>query len=321
MWTFTPKVAYEATAPVAAGGLVFLSGSDGIVRALDAVDGTIRWKAYTGGAVRYPPSLAVGRALVGSGDGHTYALEAGTGRLLWRFRAAPAERRLRVYQQLLSTWPVASGVLVDDGVAYCAAGINNFDGTHVYALDVKSGQINWQNNTAGGEGASFGSGVGVQGDLLLDDGKLYLAGGSAASPAAFDIKSGKRLGTAQRGRRGRELHIVVGKNERGDPQRRVEAVGQPLYATPESPVFERNKTLEWGPAVVKAKNANLLYRKGQAGWQLVAQDPTDNETLWAQTLPGEPVRWAVAVDALGRIVVALRSGQVVCFGRVAASEI
>jgi outer membrane protein assembly factor BamB len=316
LWTFTPQSAFEATPPVAAGGLVFLSGSDGIVRALDAADGKVRWTAYTGGAVRYPPAVADGRALVGSGDGYAYAFEAATGRLLWRFRAAPLERRIRVYNSLLSTWPVASGVLVHEGVAYCAAGINNYDGTHVYALDAASGKIKWQNNSTGAVGPTVGTGVAVQGDLLLDDGRLYLAGGSAASPAVFDIANGECLSPGQRGLRGRELHVTAGKNQRGEAQRRVEVVGQPLYATPENPVFERNKRLEWSDPVVKARNADLVCRQSQDGWKLVAQSSSANQDLWEQPLPSEPVRWAVAVDAQGRILVALRNGKVLCFGSV-----
>ena len=92
------------------------------------------------GNIRFPPTIWQGRALVGSGDGFVYAFEAKTGRTLWRFRAAPVERRIPVYGQLLSTWPVASGVLVQDGVAYAAAGIVNYDGTHVYALDAATGR-------------------------------------------------------------------------------------------------------------------------------------------------------------------------------------
>jgi len=315
LWTFTPQAAFEATSPVAAGGLVFLSGSDGIVRALDAASGEVRWTAYTGGPVHYPPAVAEGRALVGSSDGYAYAFEAATGRLLWRFRAAPVERRIRVYDSLTSTWPVAAGVLVHDGVAYCAAGMNNYDGTHVYALEAKSGAIKWQNNSSGSAGRSLGAGVAVAGDLLLDGGRLYLAGGSAASPAVFDTVDGKCVSTGQKARRGRELQLVVGRNERGEVQRRVQAVGQPLYATQDSPVFERNRSLEWGAPVVRTKNANLLCRRSEDGWKLVAQDLSAKQGLWEQPLPAEPVRWAVAVDARGRVVVTLRNGQVLCFGR------
>ena len=316
LWTFTPKTAFEATSPVAAGGVVFLGGSDGIVRALDAADGKVRWTAYTGGAVRYPPTVADGRALVGSGDGYTYAFEAATGRLLWRFRAAPIERKINVYDRLLSTWPVATGVLADGGVAYFAAGLNNFDGTHVYALDAATGKIKWQNNSTDDSG-----GVSVQGDLLLDGGKLYLAGGSAASPAVFDIADGKRLNPGQRALRGRELHLSVGKDRRGNPQRRVVPTGQPFYSVPNSPVQKKGAknmiaAREWRVPIVAAVNANLLCRKTHDGWKLVAQDPGSKKYLWQQPLPAEPVRWAVAVDAQGRIVVALRNGQVLCFGNV-----
>ena len=316
LWTFTPETAFEATPSVAAGGLIFLGGSDGIVRALDAADGKVRWTAYTGGAVQYPPSVADGRALVGSGDGYAYAFEAATGRLLWRFRAAPIERKIRVYDSLLSTWPVATGVLADEGVVYCAAGINNYDGTHVYALDAASGKIKWQNNSTGAAGASSGAGVAVQGDLLLDGAKIYLAGGSAASPAVFDSADGKCLGAGEKGRRGRELHLFVGKNRRGETQRRVEAVGQPMYATADSPVFERNKQLQWSVPIVRAKNADLLCQQSQSGWKLVAQDPSAKKNLWEQPLPNAPVRWALAVDAKGRIFVTLRNGKMLCFGRV-----
>lgn len=128
------------TALVTADGFVFYSGSDGIVRALDAVTGNLLWNAYTGGAVRFPPTVWKGSVLVGSGDGWVYSFEARTGRLLWRFRAAPVERKIPVYGSLQSTWPAASGVLVDNGTAYVAAGIVNYDGTRQLLNNSVAGQ-------------------------------------------------------------------------------------------------------------------------------------------------------------------------------------
>ena len=108
IWTTKKsKSKSRTTAPVTAGGLVFVSGTDGAVRAIDAASGAVRWTSYTGAAVSYPPTIADGRVFVGSGDGWAYAFEAATGRLLWRFRGAPIERRIPVYGQLMSTWPVA----------------------------------------------------------------------------------------------------------------------------------------------------------------------------------------------------------------------
>jgi outer membrane protein assembly factor BamB len=243
LWESETRTTFTPTAPVAAGGMVFCSGSDGIVRAFDAATGDVRWTAYTGGVVDYPPTIWKGRALVGSGDGWVYAFEAKTGRLLWRFRAAPVERRIPVYGSLLSTWPAASGVLVDDGIAYVAAGILNYDGTHVYALDAATGKIKWQNNTSGHLIPEARTGVSVQGHLLLYNDKLYLAGGTSISPAIYDIKDGRILNTEDEIEelrscgsyfpRGRELYLV------GD---HVVVSGKPMYAHPEYPVYDRSVT-------------------------------------------------------------------------------
>ncbi|MGE0379101.1 MAG: PQQ-binding-like beta-propeller repeat protein, partial [Planctomycetaceae bacterium] len=70
------------TAPVAAGGLVFVADRCGVVRALNA-DGQPVWKQYTSGPVFYPPAVAKDRVFVGSADGRVYAYEAKTGRPLW----------------------------------------------------------------------------------------------------------------------------------------------------------------------------------------------------------------------------------------------
>jgi outer membrane protein assembly factor BamB len=191
-----------------------------------------------------PPTIWKGRALVGSGDGWVYCFEAKTGRLLWRFRAAPAERLIPVYGQLLSTWPAASGVLVDDGTAlstvegtaYVAAGIVNYDGTYVYALDAATGKIKWQNNTSGHLDRQARTGVSVQGHQLLYGGKLYLASGTSISPAVYDARDGKCLNDPaplasceSSSPRGWELSLLADQ---------VVACGKPFYAHREYEVYD-----------------------------------------------------------------------------------
>lgn len=236
-WQYVPDSSHMGSAPVAVGDLIFVGGSDGIVRALSAADGKLKWKAYTGGAIRVPPAVEAGRALVGSADGWIYALEAASGRLLWRFRAAPVERNIPVYGSLNSTWPVAGGVLLEDGVAYAAAGIANYDGTHVYALDAATGRIRWQNNTSGNTEGGQGAGVSVQGDLLSLGGKLYLAGGNRVCVAAYDMADGTfqalrpaAVPTDRRGPRGHNLFV------RNDGSVMV-AGWTPLYTRPEDVHF------------------------------------------------------------------------------------
>jgi outer membrane protein assembly factor BamB len=212
----------------------------------------------------------------------------------------------------MSTWPVASGVLVEDGTAYFAAGIMDLDGTHVYALDAATGRIRWENNTAGHLDAWSRRGVTCQGEMLLDGGKLYLAGGNTVSPAAFDAKTGQCLnpppgGMGSSAPRGRELHLA-GAN--------VQVSGQPLYSLPDMPVFDQS--VGWSEVVVHTKNAELSpqSRSGliRSGWSLAAKETATGKPLWRQPLAAEPVRWGIAVDAEGRILVALLNGEVVCFG-------
>ncbi len=317
LWQARPERPFVATAPVVVGQTAYLAGDDGIVRAIHLGSGKERWRAYTGGGVRYPPSIAAGRAFVGSADGWAYAFDAGTGKLLWRFRAAPAERRIPVYERLQSTWPVAGGVLVEGGVAYFAAGMCDYDGTHVFAVDANSGKLKWHNPTSGHLDAFSRRGVAVQGCLLSHDGKLYLAGGNAVSPGVYDMKTGKCLTGAPEGfgthaPRGRELRLVRGA---------VEVSGQPLYSGPDNPVYDQSS--RWAPPVLIGGNANVMFLpgKGKKGktWRLVAIDPFANEELWSQPLPAQPVRWGIAAGA-GKIVVTLRDGRVLCFGRKPAPK-
>ena len=242
LWTTKPSAVPDSrpTAPIAVADLVLLAGSDGVVRAVDAQTGNEKWKAYTGGEIRIPPTVHEGRALVGSGDGWVYAFEATSGRLLWRFQAAPANRKIPVYGRLLSTWPAASGVLVENETAYVASGLVNYDGTYVYALDPATGKLKWCNDTSGHLDPQAHAGVSVQGHLLLHEDKLYLAGGNAVSPAVYDIRDGACLNDPKTltacestSPRGWELFLIGN---------RVIACGCPFYTNPDIPVYDHTVT-------------------------------------------------------------------------------
>ncbi len=312
-WRFEMPPGVEPAAPAVAGGRVFVGGSDGVLRALDASRGPVRWTAYTGGALRFPPAVAGGRAIVGSGDGWVYAFEAATGRRLWRFRAAPQDRRIPVFGALLSRWPAAAPVVVADGVVYAVAGMNALDGTHVYALDAASGRIRWQNNASGHLDAEARSGVAAQGETLIHDGKLYLAGGNAASPGVYDLADGRCLtpapqGIASRAPRGRELVVENGA---------VVVSGQPFYSHPDFPVYDR--PVQWREQRVRAADGSLVFVEGQgpdgaAAWRLSAREAGTDQERWSQPLSAPPVRWGVAVDRDGWVVVAMRDGGVACYG-------
>ncbi len=196
-WTFDAATEMP-TAPVVAGDVVFIGDRTGAVQAIDA-EGQQKWKAYTGGPVYFPPAVARGRVYAGSADGWVYAFEAATGRRLWRFRVGPAARRIPVYGKLISTWPVAGGVVVHKGVVYAAAGIAHYDGTYVVALDAVTGKVKWYNDKSGTMSEKVNSGVSLQGGLAIRNNELQFEGGGVYQMARYDLNTGKCLNPVQEG--------------------------------------------------------------------------------------------------------------------------
>jgi len=343
-WESAPKAPAVATAPVAASGLVWVAGSDGTVRAIDAASGKEKWKAYTGGDVKYSPSIADGRAFVGSGDGWIYCYEAASGTLLWRFRAAPAERKVPLYGTLSSTWPVGSGVLVHDGVAYAAAGNANLDGTHVVALDAATGAIRWQNNTSGHlEGEK--SGAGVQGHLLLHEGAIWMAAGNLVPLARYDLKDGTFSRAA--GQRGKDLCVMDGRVQQSGVglywrpedwhyiayaafplEKGFVAVTEQQLGVAESRDDKGKPRFVWSAKPTLETNAILVMKDGlivagvdrtgtgpdvKTTASLAALSLADGKVLWKHALPAAPSGWGLARDKEGRIYVSLQDGRVLCF--------
>ncbi|NLF40011.1 PQQ-like beta-propeller repeat protein [bacterium] len=189
-WVASSAAPFVPVAAVAAGGAVFIAGDDGVVRCIDEASGALRWRYETAGRVYASPTIWNGRVYIGSADGYAYCLDAGSGALLWRFRAAPFHRRIMIYDHLCSTWPVATGVLVQDGVAYFAAGGFAIDATHVYALNAETGAIVWQNNSSAFQDADDHMGPGVYGGLTVAAGKLWMCAGQQYSPASFNLAHG-----------------------------------------------------------------------------------------------------------------------------------
>lgn len=98
-----------------------------------------------------------------------------------------------MYGHLASTWPVNSGVLVHEGVAFAAAGIMFRDGTHVVAMDARTGDLIWHNGTTGKpindrfelQAAS------ALGTLAIGRNRLWLSAGNVVATVSFDLKTGQ----------------------------------------------------------------------------------------------------------------------------------
>ncbi len=140
----TPQLGDKLSSPTVADGRIYVAAIDShTVHALDTNSGSPLWQFTAGARVDSPPTHDRGRILFGSADGHVYCLQARTGTLVWRFQAAPLDRRLLAYEQMESVWPVHGSILVQDGIAHFVAGRSLFvdTGMRYYRLDVTSGRV------------------------------------------------------------------------------------------------------------------------------------------------------------------------------------
>ncbi len=223
-WAFAFPGATRALArPAVAGGAVFVGGEDGTVLALDEHGGCVRWRFQADAEVRSGIAVTPWQAgdtaaapLVYFGDyaGNAYALDAQTGRLVWKeeidphpkaiIAGAPVLHEGRLYVPVASTEWIAAA---DPDYGCCS-----FRGS-VAALDAATGARLWQSwaieadarltgdTNAAGTPTWTPGGAPVWSSPVVDAGRkrLYMATGAAttspASPAsdaviALDLETG-----------------------------------------------------------------------------------------------------------------------------------
>ena len=182
--------------PVVSGTTILFGSSRGDwVTALDTRTGRQKWRFYTDGPVRLPPVIHNRRAYFTSDDGHLYCVEVETGRLAWKFRGGPADRKVLGNGRLISAWPARGGPVVADGTVYFAASIWPFMGIFIHALNAETGEVVWTNESLGSrfikqphDAPSF-SGIAPQGALAVLGDRLLVPGGRSV-PGCLDRRTG-----------------------------------------------------------------------------------------------------------------------------------
>ena len=185
--------------PIVAGGKLLVASSlTDSVTAYEASSGRETWTVRTNGPIRFAPAVWNDSVCFGSDDGHLYCVELQTGKLRWKYRAVPSERRLLGNRRLISVWPVRGGPVVVDGRVYFAAGVWPFEGVFVYSLDIDSGDVIWRNDRLG---YLFGQqphntqaigGLAPQGYLVIKDDELIVPC-STAYPARLNRHNGELI--------------------------------------------------------------------------------------------------------------------------------
>jgi eukaryotic-like serine/threonine-protein kinase len=126
--------------------------------------GGLAWRFATGGPVRSSPIIVGSRVIIGSSDGHVYALDRVSGGLLWSTRV---------------DGPVAAGFAADRDAVYTTTMRNS-----IVALSLSDGRPLWSRQTGknaalaweGASGDNLFSSPTIVGDVLLagsGDGGLY----------------------------------------------------------------------------------------------------------------------------------------------------
>ncbi|MBN1380018.1 MAG: PQQ-binding-like beta-propeller repeat protein [Gammaproteobacteria bacterium] len=124
--------------------LYFGSSNSDKVTCLNARTGDELWKFFTGGPVRFVPTVYNGRIYFGSDDGYVYCLNSARGSLRWRTKANSGNELLFANGQLASVSPVRTSVLVEDDVAYWSTGVFPKLGRWLCAGNANTGALIWK---------------------------------------------------------------------------------------------------------------------------------------------------------------------------------
>ncbi len=170
--------------PGAGGGLVVVGSLGGDVIALDAADGSERWRARVSSEVIAPPGVSQGQVFVRSNDGRITAFDAATGERRW----------FNDYE--LPTLTVRGNAPLTLGPGVLFSG--NDDGT-LAALTMQDGRVLWDMVVGQPEGRSeLERMADVDGAPVLEGTTLY-ASSFKSRTLAIDGPSGRPLWQSDHG--------------------------------------------------------------------------------------------------------------------------
>ncbi len=179
----------NAIHPVVAGNRVYFGSSvDHHLHCLDLATGAEQWTFAADGPIRLAPTVDRDCVYFGSDDGFAYCLLATDGMLVWKKKASPADEWLLARGEMISRWPVRTGVLVMDGTAYFGAGIFPHEDVYLCAVNADDGTILWRQDNLSVLDAGRND-LSPQGYLLANDDRLFVPSGRSL-PAALDRKTG-----------------------------------------------------------------------------------------------------------------------------------
>lgn len=328
---------------VAADGLVYFgSSADHKVYALDLATGRERWSFFTDAPVRFAPSVYQRKLYVASDDGWVYCLSVAEGKLIWRRRGGPRDERLLGNENMISRWPLRSGLVVEGGTVYLTAGMWPSEGVYVYALSAEDGSVLWKTEDTG-DFAPQGymaagqkllvAPAGRSSTWIIDraTGKARIYKGMSQAIIKGDLffsgpfthKANENLpikGGVALSRRSRKITAwdlrsdgppwdFAGKDSAAVGDEAVYLAGEGKIAAYPLRDMERKWQVDYARVFSLAIAGEALVVGGDDDVALL--EASTGRTLWSANVEGEARGLAVAD---GRLLVSTHQGRIVCFG-------
>ncbi|MEQ9401426.1 MAG: PQQ-binding-like beta-propeller repeat protein [Longimicrobiales bacterium] len=168
---------YLLPSPVLAGGTVLVGSGDGHLYALDPATGAERWRFRTAGRIRGAPAVVDGVAYVGSGDGVVYGVRVADGRETWRFETAGMDMDAADFG--FDRTQIQASPAVVDGTLY----IGSRDAS-LYAIDLSEGSTRWTLE----DGSAW-----VVASVAVRDGRVFSGRSSGGRFRAIEATRGAEL--------------------------------------------------------------------------------------------------------------------------------
>lgn len=313
---WTVQLGARPTSPVIAGGRVFVATPDThTLWALDAAQGTVLWKYTAGGRIDTPPTVYRGLALFGAADGWVYCLRAADGTVVWRRRAAPGTWRIVSHGRLESPWPVHGNVLVQNGVAYLAAGRSSFldGGIHIYAVDPANGEV-LQHKSINSIDPKTGDmaectlrydmppeATGALPDILVGDGTHVYMRHLQFNPETLEYR---KASDALQRKTKRSMYPYLGPHLMAVAGLLDDSWFSQTYWTVDAQshckllVFDEETAYGVKPFSGRARHSRAIFRPGREGYTLFANRRPRHKARWSKKVPLRATALVLAGDRL-----------------------
>jgi outer membrane protein assembly factor BamB len=202
-WPEDARLYFDASLePIVAGKTLFVASSrNDSLTAINTETGKRRWRFFADAPIRFAPIAVNGRVYFGADDGVFYCLLAEDGGLVWKFRAAPSDRRVIGNERFTSAWPIRGGPVLAGETIYFTSGVWPFEGTQLFAVRI-DGQEPKPHSVM------LPDQVTPQGYLATEAGRVFIPSGRDKA-TGFEIKSGKFVNLNYQSRGKTDYHVTA----------------------------------------------------------------------------------------------------------------